>query len=200
MQFLYQIIILALISEVIAFKFTGFFYTPVVRPSVGVSVHPFTIVYEHDNLKTACQIDFTFWYDLNITKTLNEIDLGHSTKTKMAATAVWRLALDHIQDISCERDILKTACQIDFTFWYCFNITKTSDAIDLGHSPKTKMATTAVWRLTLYHIQDIPCERDILKTACQIINSHFDKALRPRTLLILGILWKPRWPPQQFED
>ena len=46
--------------------------------------------------------------------------------------------------IACERDILKTACRIDFTFWYGLNTTKTSDAIDLGHSTKTKMATTAV--------------------------------------------------------
>ena len=139
-----------------------------VRLSVRLSVRAFTIACERDNLKTACQIDFTFWYDLNTTKTSDTIDLGHSTKTKMAATAVWRLALYPIQDISCERDILKTACQIDFTFWYGLNITKTSDAIDLGYSTKTKMAATAVRRLTLYHIQDIACERDILKTACQI--------------------------------
>ena len=46
--------------------------------------------------------------------------------------------------IACERDILKTACRIDFTFWYGLNTTKTSDSIDLGHSMKTKMAATAV--------------------------------------------------------
>ena len=46
--------------------------------------------------------------------------------------------------IACERDILKTACRIDFTFWYGLNTTKTSDAIDLGHSTKTNMAATAV--------------------------------------------------------
>ena len=84
-------------------------------------VRPFTIACERDNLKTACQIDFTFWYDLNTTKTSDAIDYGHSMKTKMAATAVWRLALYPIQEISCERDILKTACQIDFTFWYGLN-------------------------------------------------------------------------------
>ena len=119
---------------------------PSVCQSVCLSVRPFTIACERDNLKTTCQIDFTFWYDFNTTKTSDAIDLGHSTKTKMAATAVWRLALYPIQDISCERDILKTACQIDFTFWYGLNITKTSDAIDFGHSTKTKMAATAVWR------------------------------------------------------
>ena len=52
----------------------------------------------------------------NTTKTSDAIDLGHSTKTKMAATAVCRLTLYPMQDIACERDILKTACQIDFTF------------------------------------------------------------------------------------
>ena len=45
---------------------------------------------------------------------------------------------------ACERDILKTACRIDFTFQYGLDTTKTSDAIDLGHSTKTKLATTAV--------------------------------------------------------
>ena len=50
----------------------------------------------------------------------------------------------HPSTIACERDILKTACRIDFTFWYVLNTTKTSDAIDLGHSMKTKMAATAV--------------------------------------------------------
>ena len=34
----------------------------------------------------------------------------------MAATAVGRLTLYPIQDIACERDSLKTACRIDFTF------------------------------------------------------------------------------------
>ena len=126
------------------------------------------IACEHDILKTACQIDFTFWYGLNTTKTSDAIDLGHSTKTKMAATAVWRLTLYPMQDIACEHDILKIACQIDFTFWYGLNTTKTSYAIDLGHSTKTKMAATAVWRLTLYPMQDIACEHNILKTACQI--------------------------------
>ena len=136
--------------------------------AVGSSVRPSTIACDRDILKTACRIDFTFWYGLNTTKTSDAIDLGHSTKTKMAATAVWRLTLYPMQDISCERDILKTACRIDFTFWYGLNTTKTSDAIDLGHSTKTKMAATAVWRLTLYPMQDISCERDILKTACRI--------------------------------
>ena len=122
------------------------------------------IACEHNVLKTACQIDFTFWYGLNTTKTSDAIDLGHSTKTKMAATAVWILTLYPMQDIGCERDILKIACRIDFTFWYGLNTIKTSDAIDLGHSTKTKMAATAVWRLTLYPMQDIACEHNILKT------------------------------------
>ena len=120
------------------------FYTPVerrdvwwnrpVRLSVCPSVRPSTIACERDILKTACRIDFTFWYGLNTTKTSDAIDLGHSTKTKMAATAVLRLTLYPMQDtcIACEHDILKTACQIDFTFWYGLNTTKTSDAIDLG--------------------------------------------------------------------
>ena len=88
---------------------------------------------------------------------------GILLKTKMAATAVWRLTLYPMQDIACERDILKTACQIDFTFWYGLNTTKTWDAIDFGHSTKTKMAATAVWRLTLYPMQDISCECGSLK-------------------------------------
>ena len=128
------------------------FYTPVERRDVlwnrpvRPSVRPSTIACERDILKTACRIDFTFWYGLNTTKTSDAIDLGHSTKTNMAATAVWRLTLYPMQDIACEHDILKTACQIDFTFWYGLNTTKTSDAIDFGHSVKTKMAATAVWR------------------------------------------------------
>ena len=152
------------------------FYTPVesimewpcpsVRPSVRPFVRPSTISCERDILKTACGIDFTFWYDLNTTKTSNA--LGHSMKTKMATTAFWRLSFYPMQDIACEHDILKTACPIDLTIWYGLNTTKTSDAIDLGHSTKTKMAATAIWRLTLYPMQDIACERDILKIACQI--------------------------------
>ena len=126
------------------------------------------IACERDILKTACQIDFTFWYGLNTTKTLDAIYLGHSTRTKMATIAVWRLTLYPIQDIACERDILKTACQIDFTFWFSLNTTKTSDSIDLGHSTKTMMAATSVWRLTLYSIQNIACERSQLKSACRI--------------------------------
>ena len=151
--------------------FNKSFYTPVERRDVlwNRPVRPSTIACERDILKTACLIDFTFWYGINTTKTSDAIDLGHSTKTKMAATAVWRLTLYPMQDIACEHDILKTACQIDFTFWYGLN-TKTLDAIDLGHSTKTKMAATAVWRLTLYPMQDIACEHNILKTACQI---HF---------------------------
>ena len=82
--------------------------------------------------------------------------------------AVWRLALYPMQDIVCELGNLKTACRIDFTFWYDLNTTETSDAIDLGHSTKIKMAVTAVWRLTLYPIQDIACECSSLKTACRI--------------------------------
>ena len=77
--------------------------------------------------------------------------------------------------MTCERDILKTAFQIDFTFWYGLVITKTSDAIDLGHFMETKMAATSVRRLTLYPILDIACERNILKTAFQI-DFTFDMA------------------------
>ena len=128
-------------------------------------VRPSTITCERDILKTACGIEFTFWFDL---KTSDAIDLGHSMKTKMAATAVWRLALYPMQDIACEHDIFKTDCRIDFTFSYGLNTTKTLDAIDFGHSMKTKMAATAVGRLTLYPMQDIACERDSLKTACWI--------------------------------
>ena len=89
-------------------------------------------------------------------------------KTKMAATAIGRLTLYPMQDIDCERDILKTACQIDFTLRCGLDTTKTWDAIDFGHSTKTKMVTTAVSRLTLYPMQDIACERDSLKSACGI--------------------------------
>ena len=135
---------------------------------MALSVRPFTIACEHDILKTACRIHFTIWYGLKTTNTPDAIDLGHSTKSKMAATVVWRLTLYPMQDIVCECDSLKTACRIDFTFWYGLNTSKTSDAIDLGHSTKTKMAATAFWRLTLYPMQDIACECDILKTACQI--------------------------------
>ena len=122
---------------------------PSVRLSVCLSVHPFTIACERDILKTACRIYFTFLYGLNTTKTSDAIDLGHSAKTKMATKAVGRLILYPIQDIDCERDILKRVCQIDFTFWYDLNTTKISDAIDFGHSTETNMAATAVWRLTL---------------------------------------------------
>ena len=138
------------------------------RPSVGPFVRPSRIACERDILKTACQIDFTLWYGLNITQTSDAIDLGHSTKTKMAATAVSRLPLYPMQDIACEHDILKTACRINLTFWYGFTTSKTLNAIDFGHSMKTKMATTAIWRLTLYPMQDIACECDILKTAYRI--------------------------------
>ena len=127
---------------------------PSVRPSVCLSVRPSTIACEHDILNTTCRIDFTFWYGLNTTNTSDAIDLGHSTKTKMAATAVWRLTLYPMQDIACEHDILKTACQIDFTFWYGLNTTKTSDAIDMGHSTKTKMAATAVYCLWTRYLEN----------------------------------------------
>ena len=136
-------------------KFHVCFYTPVerrdvlwngpVRPSVNPSVCQFTIACERDILKTACQIDFTFWYGLNTTKTSDAIDMGHSSKTKMAATAVWRLTLYPIQDIACERDILKIACRID---WPC---------------PSVRQSV----RLSVRQFT-IACERDILKTACQI--------------------------------
>ena len=76
-----------------------------------------TIACERDNFKNACGIDFTFWYGLDTTKTSDAIDFGHSTKTKMAATAVSRLTLYPMHDIACEYGCLKTTCQIDFTFW-----------------------------------------------------------------------------------
>ena len=88
--------------------------------------------------------------------------------------AVWRLTWYPMQDIDCECHGLKTACQINFTFWYGLDTTKTSNAIGLGHSKKNKMAASEVGRLTLYHIQNIACERGSLKTA----------------QLILDILWK----------
>ena len=67
------------------------FFTPVERTDyfgMALSVRPSTIAYKRDILKTACQIDFTFWYDLRTTKTSDAIEFGHSTKTKMAATVV----------------------------------------------------------------------------------------------------------------
>ena len=64
------------------------FVRPSVRHSVRPSVHPSTIPCERDILKTACRIDYTFLLGLNTTKTSDAIDLGHSMKTKMAATAV----------------------------------------------------------------------------------------------------------------
>ena len=140
--------------------------------------------FKHDISKTAYLIDFTFWYGLNTTKTSDSIDLGHSTKIKMAATAVWRLTLYPMQDIACDCGSLKTACQIDFTFWYGLCTSNTPNIIDLGHSTKIKMAVTAVWRLTLYPMQDIFCESGSLKTA-YLINFH----------LISGILWKTKWLP-----
>ena len=84
--------------------------------SVRPSVRPSTIASERDILKTACQIDFTFCYGVNSTMTSDANDLGHSRKTKMAATAVLRLTLYSIQDIACERGRLKTADWIDFVF------------------------------------------------------------------------------------
>ena len=136
--------------------------------SICLSVRLSAIACECDMLKTAYLIDFIFWHGLNITKTLDAIGLGHSSKIKMAATAVWRLTLYPMQDIVCESCSLKSACRIDFTFWYDPNTTETSDAIDLTHSTNIKMAATAVWILTLYPIQDIACECGSLKTACRI--------------------------------
>ena len=69
-----------------------------VRPSVHLSVHPSTIAFERDILKAAYLIYFIFWYGLDIIKNSDAIDLGHSTKIKMATTAVWRLTLYPIHD------------------------------------------------------------------------------------------------------
>ena len=103
---------------------------------------------------------------------MNAIDLRHPTKNKMAATAVGRLILYPMQDTTCERGSLKTACLIDFVFLYDFYTSATLnheapcwDTIDLGHSKKNNMAATAVQRLTLYPMQDIACESGSLKTA-----------------------------------
>ena len=93
-------------------KNLAMFLYALVRPSV----RPSTIACERDILKTACGIDFTFRYGLDTTKTSEDIDFGHSTKTKMAATAVSRLTLYPMHDIACECSCLKTTCQIDFTF------------------------------------------------------------------------------------
>ena len=123
------------------------------------------IVCECGSLKTACRIDFTFWYGLNTTKTSDAIDVqdiacecgslktdwlriliwqtlliwGILRKIKMAAIAVWRLTLYPMQDIACECGSLKSACQIDFTFWYGLFTSYTSNIIDLGHSTKIKI-------------------------------------------------------------
>ena len=64
-------------------------------------------------------------------------------KIKMATTTGWRLTLYPMQDIVCEYGSLKTACPIDFTFLYGLDTTRISNAIDLGHSTKIKMAATA---------------------------------------------------------
>ena len=45
-------------------------------------------------------------------------------------------------DIACECDSLKSACLIDFTFWYGLYIGNTWDASELGPSMKNKMAAT----------------------------------------------------------
>ena len=115
------------------------------------------IACERLSLKTACRIDFTFWYGLDTIKTSDAFDLGQLTKIKMAATAVWRLPLYPMQDIACECGRLKTAYQIDFPFWYGLCTSNTSNIIDLGHSMEIKMASIAVSRLTLYPMQDITC-------------------------------------------
>ena len=59
--------------------------------SVCLSIRPSTIAFEHDISKTAYLIDFIFWYSLNTIKISDAIDLGYSTKIKMATTAVWIL-------------------------------------------------------------------------------------------------------------
>ena len=106
-----------------------------------------------------------------------------------------------LSTIACEHDILKNACLVGFTFWYGIT-TKTSDTFDLGHSMKTKMVTTAVSRLTCTLCRILVVNVVDWKLLVRL-NSYFDMALiplRPWALLIWGILQKPRWPPQQFED
>ena len=103
------------------------------------------------------------------------IRLRHSMKIKMAATAVWRFTLYHMQDIVCERGSLKTAFWIELTSWNDLNTTETSDAIDLGHSTKIKMAATAVWRLTMYPVQDIMLVNATAWKLLVGLTSHFDK-------------------------
>ena len=63
--------------------------------------------------------------------------------------------------IACESGNLKTVCLIDIAL---MSLLKTSDDIDLEHSTKNKVAAKAAGRLTLYHVQDIACERGTLKT------------------------------------
>ena len=69
------------------------------------------------------------------------------------------------------------------------------NAIGFGSSAKTKMAT--IKRFNMYAI-DTHCERDIF-IIISPINFKFD-VIPPkgRTLLILGHLLKPRWPPLNF--
>ena len=129
------------------------FYTPVesiMESSVRLSVRPQLLV---NAISWKPLVGLTSHFDMALILS-DAIDFGHSTKTKLAATAVWRLTLYPMQDIACERDILKTACRIDFTFWYGLNTTKTSDTIDLGHSTKTKMATTAVYCLWRRYLEN----------------------------------------------
>ena len=110
----------------------------------------------------------------------------------MVATVVWRLTLHHMQDIACEYGSLKTTCQIDFTFCYglCTSTSNTSNIIDLGHSMKIKMATTTVWRLTLYPKQDIFCESVSLKTAYLInLQLIFGHPMKNKMAAIAGWLF-----------
>ena len=68
------------------------------------------------------------------------------------------------------------------------------DAINFGPCAKTKMA--AIELFNMYAI-DTPCERDNLEPLNQSTSNLVYDVILPkgRTLLILGHLLKPRWPP-----
>ena len=58
-----------------------------------------------------------------------------------------------MQMTACERDILNTACLIDFRLEYGLYTSKTSDAMDFGQPVLNKMAAINVRKLSLYPMQ-----------------------------------------------